>query len=111
MLTSRADPDVAWHSFFAQLGEGGVYHGHDSAQRWMRDLNDAWEIVLAEVDGEIAVGEVAVLTGRIHYRGKGSGIESEAPAGWMLKFRDVKLILFRAFRDPATALEAIGLRD
>jgi ketosteroid isomerase-like protein len=109
MLTSRADPDVEWHSFFAQLGEGGVYRGHDGARRWLRDLDDAWEIVRAEVDDEIAVGDVAVLTGRIHYRGKGSGIETETPAGWMLKFRDGKVTLFRAFRDPEQALEAVGL--
>ena len=108
-LTSCAHSDVEWHSFFAQLGEGGVYHGHDGARRWMRDLDDAWEVVRAEVDDEIAVGDVAVFTGRIHYRGKGSGIEAEAPTGWMLKFRDARLILFRAFRDPAKALEAIGL--
>jgi hypothetical protein len=77
----------------------------------MRDLDDAWEIVRAEVDSELAVGGVAVLIGRIHYRGKGSGIETETPAGWVLKFREARLILFRAFRDPAKALEAIGLRD
>jgi ketosteroid isomerase-like protein len=50
-----------------------------------------------------------VLIGRIHYRGRTSGIETETPAGWMLKFRDGRVVCFRAFREPERALEALGL--
>jgi hypothetical protein len=57
----------------------------------MQDLTDAWEIGAAEVDDVLGIGDVVVLVGRIHYRGKGSGVDSTSPAGWMLKFRDGKL--------------------
>ena len=77
----------------------------------MSDLTDAWEIVRADVDEALGVGDVAVLVGRIHYRGKGSGIEDETPAGWMLKFRQGKVVHFRAFREPERALEAAGLSE
>jgi hypothetical protein len=77
----------------------------------MRDLNDAWEIAGADVDDAIGVGDLAVLVGRIYYRGRGSGVETETPAGWMLKFREGRLICFRAFREPERALEAVGLRE
>jgi ketosteroid isomerase-like protein len=110
-LIDSADPEVEWHSFFAQLGEGDVYRGHDGTREYMRDLRDAWEIVRADVDEAMAVGDVAVLIGRIHYRGKGSGIETETAAGWMLKFRDAKVICFRAFREPEEALERVGLSE
>lgn len=110
-LIALADPEVEWHSFFAQLGEGGVYRGHDGTQQYLGDLNDAWEVVRADVDEGIGVGEVAVLVGRIHYRGRGSGVEDESPAGWMLKFRRGKLVCFRAFREPEQALEAVGLSE
>jgi uncharacterized protein len=110
-LIGLADPEVEWHSFFAELGEGGVYRGHEGTRQFVDDLRDAWEIVRADVDDVIAVGGVAVLVGRIHYRGKSSGIETESPAGWMLKFCDGQLICFRAFRDPEQALEAVGLRE
>jgi ketosteroid isomerase-like protein len=110
-LIAFADPEVEWHSFFAELGERGVYRGHDGTQQYVSDLSDAWEIVRADVDDAIAVGDVAVLVGRIHYRGKGSGIETETAAGWMLKFRQGKMICFRAFREPDQALEAVGLRE
>jgi ketosteroid isomerase-like protein len=110
-LIALSDPEVEWHSFFA-LAEGGAYQGHDGARRYMSDLEDAWEIGRAEVDGDgIAVGDIAVLVGWLHYRGKGSGVESTSPAGWMFKFRDGKLLCFRAFRDPEQALEAVGLSE
>jgi len=110
-LIALADPEIEWHSFFAELGGGGVYRGHDGTRQYMRDLNDAWEIVRADVDDGIAVGNVAVLVGRIHYCGRGSGVEGESPAGWMLKFREGRAVCFRAFREPEQALEAVGLRE
>jgi len=107
-LLASSDPEVEWHSFFAHLGEGGVYRGYDGTRKYMRDLDDAWEIVRADTDDAVAVGDVAVFVGRIHYRGKGSGIETETAAGWMLRFRREKLICFRAFRNPEGALERMG---
>jgi ketosteroid isomerase-like protein len=110
-LVTLADPEVEWRSFFAELGEGGVYRGLDGMRRYLDDLADAWEVVRADVDDVIGVGNVVLLVGRIHYRGKGSGAEDETPAGWMLKFRQGKVIRFRAFRDPEQALEAAGLSE
>ena len=110
-LIAGADPEVEWHSFFAELGAGGVYHGHDGTRQYLGDLAEAWEVVRADIDDGLAVDDVAVLVGRIHYRGKGSGIETETAAGWVLKFREGKVIRFRAFRQPAQALEAVGLAE
>ena len=63
----------------------------------------------AELHDALGIADFAVLVGRIHFRGKGSGVESTSPAGWMLKFRDGKLLRFRAFGEPAQALESVGL--
>jgi ketosteroid isomerase-like protein len=110
-LIALSDPEVEWHSFFA-IGEGGgTYRGHDATRRYMSDLNDAFEITRAEVDDALGVGDVALLVGRIHYRGKGSGVESESPTGWMLKFRNGKVLCFRAFREPEQALETLSLPE
>lgn len=107
-VLALADPDVEWHAFFAELGEGGVYRGEDGARQWLRDLEDAWETISVEVHDGMAVGDIVLLVGCLRYRGKASGVESEASAGWMLKFRDGKVTRFRAFRDPAHAIEAVG---
>jgi hypothetical protein len=109
-LISLSDPEVEWHSFFA-LGEAGAYRGHEGTRRYMSDLSDAFETARADVDDALGVGNVVVLVGRLHFRGKGSGVESEVPAGWMLKVRDGKLLRFRAFREPEQALETLGLSE
>ena len=84
-LVDLSDPDVRWHSFFAEVafGAGGGYRGHDGIRQYVSDLNDAWEIVRADVDDGLGVGDIALLVGRIHYRGKASGVETASPAGWM----------------------------
>src|SRR4051794_1144375 len=85
-LIELSDPEVEWRSFFA-VSVRGVYRGHEETRRYMVDLDDAFEIVRPEVDDTLGVGDVVVLVGRLHYRGQGSGVESESPAGWIFKFR------------------------
>jgi ketosteroid isomerase-like protein len=106
-LVARSHPDVEWWSFFA-LGEGGAYRGHDATRQYMRDVEEAFEIAVVEVDDALGVGDVAVFVGRIRYRGRGSGADGADPAGWVLAFRDGKLARFRAFRDPEAAMGAVG---
>lgn len=77
-------------------------------RQYAHDLSEAWEFVRAEVEDGVVSGEVAVLVGRIHFRGKESGVEMDPPAGWMLQFRDGKVLAFRAFRDPHEALARVG---
>ncbi len=112
-LVDLSDPEVRWHSFFAEVtfGAGGGYRGHDGIRRYVSDLNDAWEIVRADVDDGLAVGDIALLVGRIHYRGKASGVETASAAGWMFEFRGGKVLYFRAFREPEQVLESAGLSE
>jgi ketosteroid isomerase-like protein len=63
-LIELTDPEVEWHSVFAQLGEGGVYRGHEGIRRYVRDLSDAWENMRTNVDDVLSVGAVVVLVGR-----------------------------------------------
>lgn len=108
-LLVLSDPEAEWRSFFASLSEGGTYRGHDGLRRYLGDLTDAFESLHANVDDQVAVGDVVVLVGHIHYVGKGSGLELSTSAGWVIKCRDGKVILFRAFREPEQALASVGL--
>jgi uncharacterized protein len=110
-LIAVSDPEVEWYSLFALGEHGGAYRGHDGTRQYMSDLGEAWEIMRADVEDGLGVGNLVLLVGRIHYRGRGSGVENESPAGWLLKFRQGNLILFRAFQEPEQALEAAGLRE
>ena len=74
----------------------------------MSDLDEAWEVGLAEVYDALSCGSVAVLVGRLVYRGRESGVENETPVAWVVTFRRGKVVRFRAFRDPEHVLERLG---
>jgi ketosteroid isomerase-like protein len=109
-LIELTDADVEWRSAFV-AGTGGVYRGHAGMREYVKDMLDAWEIVRLDVDHEIGVGNIVLFVGRIHYRGKGSGVEAESQSGYMLKFRKGRVVTFRPFQEPESALEAVGLRE
>ena len=107
-LVEITDPNVEWHSFLAQIGEGGVYRGHDGMRQYATDLREAWDTFQATVVDSLAVGDVVLLVSQLRYRGRGSGVDAESPAGHMIKIRNGKIVLMRSFRDPEKALEAVG---
>jgi ketosteroid isomerase-like protein len=111
LLIELTDPQVEWHSFVAQLQEGGVYRGHDGLRQYMKDLGEAFEVLQLTIDDTLAIGAVVLIVGRLRYRGKGSGVENESLAGYMLKVRRGKVLLLRTFREPEEVLEAVGLGE
>jgi ketosteroid isomerase-like protein len=107
-LVALSDPGVEWHSFFAALGKGDAYLGPEGTAQYLQDLDDAFESAHAEIDGALAAGQVVLMSGRLRYRGRDSGVDAAADAGWMLRFRAGKLVVFHAFRDPERVFERIG---
>jgi ketosteroid isomerase-like protein len=110
-LIELTDPEVEWHSVFAGLGEGGVYRGHDGIRRYISDLGDAWENMRANIDQVLSIGTVVLMVGRLHYHGRGSGIETEAPLGIVAKFHQGRIVYMRAFQEPEQALMSVGLSE
>jgi ketosteroid isomerase-like protein len=108
-LIDLTDPEVEWRSLFASLGEGGVYSGHEGMRRCMRDIEDAWEMWRVEIDDALAVGQVTLMVGRLHYRGKGSGVETASSAGWVITVSNERVRSARVFREPEEAVKDVGL--
>ena len=108
-LMQLTDPDVEWRPFATGLMEEGAYRGHDGIRQYVADLKDAWELLEAHLDDGLAVGSMVLLVGRLRYRGRGSGIETESQAGWVIKVREGKVLSMRAFREPDKAIEELGL--
>jgi ketosteroid isomerase-like protein len=105
LLLELTDPQVEWRPFTAELREGGVYRGHDDLQQYVRDLDDAWEVWEPRVDQSVAVGDLVLSLGRIRYRGRGSGIETESAVGWLMKVQQGRVIYVRSVLDPEQVLE------
>jgi len=110
-LIELTDPEIEWHSFLAQLEEGGVYRGHEGMRQYAEDLADTWEFLHTEVHDTLSVGAVVLMVGSLRYRGRGSGVEAEPTVGYMLKVRRRKALLLRAFRGPEEIFQAVGLSE
>lgn len=91
--------------------EGTVYRGPDAASMYCAAVDESWESLRWEVE-EIRDGNGWVLAlGRIRGRGRGTGAEIDARAGWVTRFRDGLVTSFRTYADRAEALKAVGLRE
>jgi ketosteroid isomerase-like protein len=110
-LLSLTHAEVEWRSFFAALSEGGGYRGHDGLRQYVADLSEAFETLRVEVGDLLDVGETVVGIGRIYYKGQGSGVEADAAAGWVFRFRGGKVVYFHAFRNPEAVFGAVGLAE
>ena len=109
-LIAISDPEIELRSFFA-MATGGGYRGHVGLREYVRDMDEAWESIVPEFDDTLVVGDVVVAVGRLHYRGKGSGIDTEASAGWVVGFRAGKVLTIHSFSDPERTLLGLGVRD
>ena len=107
------DPEVEYHPALPMLlgGEATVYRGHEGVRRLFGEIYDAIDEIHAEYSEVRDLGDRVVAIGRIRMRGRGSGAETESPAGSVADFKDGKGIRIRTFLDPQEALEAAGLRE
>jgi ketosteroid isomerase-like protein len=96
--------------FRAQL-EGRAYRGRDGLRRFIAEVAGDWEELRFQVDEMRDAGEQMAGRGRFRARGKASGVEVDAPFGFVGGVRDKKVVYARFFSDPADALEAAGLRE
>ncbi len=110
-LVELTDPEVEWYSLVASLGGSEGYRGHDGIRRYIEDIADTLEFIYAEVDDAISVGDLVLLVGRFHYRGRTSGVDTKAAGGFVVRLRDGKVVYMRAFRDPEQALAVVGLSE
>jgi ketosteroid isomerase-like protein len=90
---------------------GGAYHGHAGVRQYTSDIDETFESFEARLDRVLDVGDLVIAVGRLDYRGKISGVETDTPVGWVFRFRKGKVFYLRAFRDPEQALGAVGLDE
>jgi ketosteroid isomerase-like protein len=99
-------PEVEFQPLRAVL-EGTVYHGHDGFRRWVEDMAEDWQRFDLHVIEVSEVGERCVLVeGRVHARGRASGVELDATGAWLCELRDGLIGRLRFYRDVDTALAA-----
>jgi hypothetical protein len=91
-------------------GEAKVFRRHKGVREAFRDLYGALDWMKPDVLEVRDLGDQIVALGRLSIRGKGSGAETESPAGWVVEFKDGKAIRVREYLDDGRAPRP-GRRD
>ena len=110
-LLELADPDIEFRSYLSALsGSDGAYRGHDGLKRYLRDLSDAWESFQVAQDECRDLGETVLMVGRLHARGRASGLEVEERLAFLHTFREGtgpgRYVRHQSFATVDEALEA-----
>ncbi len=85
--------------------------GHDGVRAQLRDLYEAFSEFHLEISEIRDLGERVVALGQLRARGKESGAEVESPIGYVVEFKNGKVIRLDDYFDPKEALEAAGLEE
>ena len=104
------DPDVTWEPL--RRGVSGVYRGHGGIRRFFADSAEIYESMRIEYTDVRDLGDGRILAiGKLHVRGRASGIEMEVASAGIATYRDGLIVQWKDFGDPAAARRAAGLRD
>lgn len=105
----RIDPEVEIHTVISDAFQGEPFRGHDGARAWLANLDENFETWAVLPDEFIEEGDVLVVVGKVHGRGRGSGIEFDQPISWVARFRGDKLFRVSTYVDRDEALAAAGM--
>jgi ketosteroid isomerase-like protein len=99
------DPEGEVHSALT----GDVYRGHEGLRAWMREIDDQFDTWRLSVDELTDLSDGRILgLGRIHAKGRGSGIELDTEVAWIFEFRDHRLLRMATYFSREAAIDAAG---
>jgi len=108
-LVNMAAEDSEWLPFRAQL-EGIVYRGHEGIRQFVSDMDEDWEAFRIDpLEFHDSRERVAVI-GRVSALGRGSSVEIDSIAGFVLELHRGRIRRLTSHSDSEAALEAVGLR-
>ena len=109
-LLALCDPEIVFVPPTGRLaGREEPYRGHEGLRTYLADVARVWQELRSEPAEFIEVGDVVVCTGRVYAWGVGRVID--APAGWVWRLRDGKLVEGRVYENRREALAAAGLSE
>ena len=113
-IDAYADLTTADFELFPALErtvEAVSYRGREGIETHLGNIRDTWEELHVLADEIRDLGDRVLVLGRVEGRGRGSGVQVDEPAGFVIDVRGVKLSRVRAYLDHGEALRAAGLSE
>lgn len=108
-LLQQIDPDVEIHVLSAELLGREPFRGHEGYHEWTAAMEESFEVWQIRPDTFHEHDDKVVVLGRMHMRGRGSGIELDQETGWLVHIRAGKMTRFQSFLSHEEALAAGGI--
>lgn len=102
-----ADLTTADFALFPALDrtvEGHSYRGREGIERYFEMVSDTWEEFNVLGDELRDLGDCVLVLGRVEARGRGSGVEVDAPFASIVDLHDGKMSRVRGYLDHGEAL-------
>jgi ketosteroid isomerase-like protein len=106
-----ATTDFGWFPAMVGIIEGDSYRGREGIEKSFEDIGSAWEELRLLGDEFRDLGDRVIMLGRIEGRGRGSGVQVDAPIGVVIDFRGGKVSVSRGYLDHGEALRAAALPE
>jgi ketosteroid isomerase-like protein len=111
LLVAFCDPSIEIHSVFAAVG-GAVYHGHEGARQWHRDLQGSFGGEFrVEPEAFFDMDDYTLAFTVLHGRGGQSGAEVTMPATGVAKWRDGLCVSHKGYLHKEDALRELGVSE
>jgi ketosteroid isomerase-like protein len=88
-------------------GRDDPYRGHEGLRTYLADVGRVWQELRSEPDEYIELGDRVLCTGRVYAWGVGRVVD--APAGWVWRLRDGRLVEGTVYETRRAAYEAAGV--
>jgi ketosteroid isomerase-like protein len=98
--------DVVW-DFSRRQVDPGVYHGHEGARRFMRELSQAWGELRHELSNVIPSGNRVLVILALKGSGRSSAIEVTVRIAHLWTVQNGKITSLEYFGDVAEAQRAL----
>jgi hypothetical protein len=105
------DPSVQLQGPLSSL-TAEPYRGHSGLERWMRDLDEQFDVWTIDIDDIRRVGSQVVVTASINARGRASGAPLALGSACIVDFgSDHRVRRVQIYPDLHEALKAVGLEE
>jgi ketosteroid isomerase-like protein len=107
-LLALCDPEIVFTPPTGRLaGRDEPYRGHDGLRTYLADVGRVWQELRSEPEEYIDVDDRVLCTGRVYAWGVGRVID--APAGWVWRIRDDRVVEGHVYETRRAAYEAVGM--